>query len=672
MDKYRLGCLMKRIDFHIHTLPSPLDTDFSFSERVLSEHIKANQLDGIAITNHDFFDLENYKAISDKFSESVTIFPGIEVSVESFHVLVIGNRDSVDTFKEKCDCIPERNQDEDGIPLKIFIDLFCNGSYLIIPHYGKKPAITKNALVAMREHITALEASNDKKRISVLQEYPDIPVVLFSDFRTCANNRSSGRYTYLDVASLQFHEIQLAFQDPDKVHRNARKGQIEIAPNLYASEGLNVVIGGRSSGKTYLLETLYKTYGSENAKYVKQFQIVQDASDGRFKTYLTEEEDALRNAYYKEMRSIFDYMKQLESREKAHEEIAAYVKQLKNYAELKNKDDIYSKSPLFSSGHLPKLSSSSNRKVVEAIITLLADTTMKSEIDQVIGKDRLRELLGISIELFKKQDRKAQIRLKANNIIDSVKKVLVKKSSVPECPTSPLVNCFARAGYVKRLSSLRDEVLDTKEIQNTRIGDYSRVVTRVPYRTLTDQKRAIGTSEALKTLSSASGEEYIEILLSLKDARHIERALFDLEVSLSNKNGDEVSGGQRAEYLFYQAVENTAGYDIILIDEPESSFDNPFLHKEIIDRIKRMSRVSTVFITTHNNVLGASSRADGIILTTVDDSGTHDIYSGLATSDRLTNSAGETIDRAGELITLMEAGLSAYNERKGFYGLTNQ
>ena len=48
--------MVKKIDFHIHTVSSHKDYDFSYSPEWLKKYVRAAELDAIAITNHDLFD----------------------------------------------------------------------------------------------------------------------------------------------------------------------------------------------------------------------------------------------------------------------------------------------------------------------------------------------------------------------------------------------------------------------------------------------------------------------------------------------------------------------------------------------------------------------------------------------------------------------------------------
>ena len=61
--------MAKKIDFHIHTVASIKDSDFTFSMEWLKKYIEATELDAIAITNHDLFDKNNFKEISIKIDK---------------------------------------------------------------------------------------------------------------------------------------------------------------------------------------------------------------------------------------------------------------------------------------------------------------------------------------------------------------------------------------------------------------------------------------------------------------------------------------------------------------------------------------------------------------------------------------------------------------------------
>ena len=51
---------MKKIDFHIHTVPTISESYFTFCMDTLEQYVSVSKLDAIAITNHDIFDLDQF------------------------------------------------------------------------------------------------------------------------------------------------------------------------------------------------------------------------------------------------------------------------------------------------------------------------------------------------------------------------------------------------------------------------------------------------------------------------------------------------------------------------------------------------------------------------------------------------------------------------------------
>ncbi|HFU3805036.1 TPA: hypothetical protein ACGO5D_001948, partial [Streptococcus suis] len=80
--------MVKRIDFHIHTVPSIKDSDFNFSIEWLKAYVDKTKLDAIAITNHDLFDKNNFEEISE-YLPNVKVYPGIELALDIGHVNIV-------------------------------------------------------------------------------------------------------------------------------------------------------------------------------------------------------------------------------------------------------------------------------------------------------------------------------------------------------------------------------------------------------------------------------------------------------------------------------------------------------------------------------------------------------------------------------------------------------
>lgn len=146
----------------MHTVPTISDAHFIFSLEKLSEYVSSAELDAIAITNHDMFDLKQFNEISKKLG--CVVFPGIEINLDKGHVLIISENENLDDFQLKTSAVSEKIKAiGDSITFdeltRIFGDL---NQYLIIPHYEKRPHISGDTLDQIRNFISAGEVDSPK------------------------------------------------------------------------------------------------------------------------------------------------------------------------------------------------------------------------------------------------------------------------------------------------------------------------------------------------------------------------------------------------------------------------------------------------------------------------------------------------------------------------------
>lgn len=179
---------MKKLDLHIHTIPTISDSPFSFSMNKLKEYVKALSIDGIAITNHNQFDIDQYREIQRELSDRCVTLPGVEISVGSNgfgHLICITNEYDVEDFKIRCDHLASMYRTQtDKISLtelkRVFADL---SKYLWIPHYDKKPSLDRRIISEMGENVLCGETGSVKKFIYCKKNNESLVPVLFSDLR---------------------------------------------------------------------------------------------------------------------------------------------------------------------------------------------------------------------------------------------------------------------------------------------------------------------------------------------------------------------------------------------------------------------------------------------------------------------------------------------------------
>src|SRR5690554_434005 len=272
---------MKKIDFHIHTISTESDNSFNFDMDILAKYVNDLSIDAIAITNHNIFNKNQYDEIVKTLKTSTVVFPGIEVSLENGHILVIAPTEKIYEFDNECHSISNHFKTHGLLSINDFLEIFENiYDYLIIPHYDKKPVISDSIIEKLREHIVCGEVQSPKKFEYCIKDETKLTPVLFSDFRQYNYNPDPKnqktfpvRQTYIDCSNLALTNLKLALRDKHKVSLTPTKLNkvFQILPDgTIASTGINAIVGKRSSGKTYTLDMIRNTYDINTVKYIKQ------------------------------------------------------------------------------------------------------------------------------------------------------------------------------------------------------------------------------------------------------------------------------------------------------------------------------------------------------------------------------------------------------------------
>lgn len=305
------GVHVKKIDLHIHTVPTISDRAFTFSLETFKRYVAEARLNAVAVTNHDVFDADQFKTIQQALS--IVVFPGIEVNVDKGHVLIIASGSDLDEFDAKTQLITQKiRKIGDNVSVedlkKIFGDL---GKYLVIPHYDKAPPIAGTTLDQLRPYISAGEVDSPKKFVRGIRDDTKLTPVLFSDARMSLEmGKCPTRQTYIDCGTLTLSALKACLRDKAKVALSEADGNklwrvFEDGQQL--STGLNVLIGARSSGKTHTLNQIEQT--TRNVKYIRQFSLVQQndaAYEREFSSNIERRRSVFSDDYLSGLKRVVD------------------------------------------------------------------------------------------------------------------------------------------------------------------------------------------------------------------------------------------------------------------------------------------------------------------------------------------------------------------------------
>ena len=675
---------MKRCDLHIHTVKSVSDWEFTFDKDVLVDYVVKTGLDVIAITNHNLFDFAQFQEIKG-ILENTIVLPGIEVDLEKGHVLVIANNDDGTLFDFNNKCSEVKNlihTKDDYITYDTFSRIFGDFSkYLIIPHYEKEPKLNNDVIEKLGNNVMAGEVSSVKKFIYMLKEEKEsLTPVLFSDIRIQKGVKAedySVSHTFIDVDEVNISSLKLCLMDKTKVSLSEQKGVklFQVFPDgQMLSTGLNIMFGKRSTGKTYTLDAINSRYEGKT-KYIRQFELLNTGKNDsdQFESEMKIRQERFAENYFKEFADVVEDMLETSTAADDDAKVQKYLDALMAFAQQSDVNDVYSKSKLFNESEYKEQKLDELEKLIKATLVLLESQLYKEIINKHISTDALKTLLKDLVELCRNKFKENKFYQEVNNMIQLVKDSLQLKSAAPRIPDVDMYQYFLNKKKREVFAQVAIAVKKNRTISEEKAGHFTINVSARPFTSASDLK-SIGLKQVSLAKAFENYGDPVRYLDELKAANvesdRIYKLFAAIDYKILNSSGLPVSGGERSEFNFLQKIKDAILCDILIIDEPESSFDNIFLKDEVNKFIKEMAENMPVIISTHNNTIGGSIKPDYILYTEkkIEDDGPHfNVYSGFPGSKTLSDVHGNTIENYEITLNSLEAGEQAYTERRGIY-----
>ena len=298
-------------DLHIHTCKCPKgSSDFSkfktvdeYLDEIVGIFSKHSDLKMVSFTDHNLISKEVYKGFISR-DTGITVIPGIEVDLyvnvqgsktaDYKHIIFYFDNCSFD-YETHCDLINNfisDNKNEGGeLELGQFIGFLLTKikiKFLISPHAFKQrqrgleydwndERITKEMIKMYTDQFFCFwessgesEIANCKKMLEEFNSDNKISIIAFSD-----SNNSEKLKQYLDnppqyfYALPSFEGLRMVGSEPrrivfkkERMNESLKGKYIGFIANkdnepICLSPKLNVIIGGRGSGKSILLESIY-------------------------------------------------------------------------------------------------------------------------------------------------------------------------------------------------------------------------------------------------------------------------------------------------------------------------------------------------------------------------------------------------------------------------------
>ena len=689
---------MNRIDFHIHTVGTVSDSNgFDFDIDVLKDYVERAHLAAVAITNHNGFYRDNFDQVAAALD--IAVFPGAEINITKLsgfgHVIIVADPADIDDFANGMASLAEECPGKsDHVSWDCVVELFPKiGNWLVIPHYKKRKKLDSATLSRIKSTTgyDALEVTNAKKWI-VEHDGADAPLVVFSDCRPGLRmldedpddnvRRYAYGYTYLQCEEMSFGSVKAAFANANNVAIFPTDRDFEILPEaLPASRRMNVILGERSSGKTFTLKRILDAYEPEDRLYIEQFEITNKAKKDVFDRDVAEEDRVFFEHYFKALQDAINHYVQFDLGA-CVDTVRAYCTALIQYAAAPT--DRYSERPIYNADEFTYEESeaveASDVKLRKAARELAGGGKRPDVIKEYVNPDVLMALDDRLRELMREARTSRWQKEQCDAAVEAIKKELSKKSARKPLPQADQLREYFKYCYrEKRLAEVLDALATPLDLKSDEEYKYLKKRTRQMFSSATEARKGCGltlpngTDVAGLYGTKATAVKRLAVIRGFDAAIQCEAChlLFNIKsrIVLNDGSNAALSGGQRAEYLLLHRIAGAAGKDVVLIDEPESSFDNPFLNHDVIALLNDVAERATVFLVTHNNTLGVSLLPNRIIYTERTETGEYRVYSGELSATNLTDAYGNLRDRKEVMLETMEAGRIAYLERRTHYGL---
>lgn len=679
--------MVKKIDFHIHTVSSEKDYDFNFSLEWLKNYVNEAELDAIAITNHDLFDCENFNYIKSSLSD-VKVFPGIELSLETGHVNIIFSENEVDNLKDFSSWLSNYDFKNNKT---ITVDEYCHnmknwekGIYIFemgksnslrVP--DKLQSVTKVGGVANQLKFQLFFKNYNKKKLTP---------VLFSDAHASYDDPEEKRRnikvlktknTYIQVDSCNFDEIKNCISDITKVHinNNSLKDVIEINGH-YLSTGINLIVGKRGTGKTHFLNEVKNFYENEEYYEIAQFQTAK-ADEYLSKQKESQGQEAFKkwkDTYNTQLNGINQYLS--EDLNRFDGEIEKYLDSLKQFAKDLSHSNSQSKYKIFKDVHFEISSTDTIKRYLESLLSLINNTEMWELVkdSQTKRKYFIQTYMEIRA-IFLQRSKISELQKKVNDILISASEIVSDCTGISRPTDCKLIDIIKKHQTEVKINHFLTNELIERNLKREDIHGYQIVVKVTPYQSADQFKATHSTKEAVKDelITPYKKGDYIKFLHNLKNKKffkpqNLGEYLMRTEVMLLDEEGTAASGGQAVGFALMMRLEEAKHHPIVLIDEPEASLDNSYISSELIDALKNLSNHSTVFVITHNSTLGALLNPDYLVITSKNEDNSYNVATGEFSSAIIKNKQGISEYSYDKFVEAMESGIKNYHKKGEVYG----
>lgn len=713
------------IDLHIHTSDDPTTLNENYDVDLLVQKIKEftdNSDFLISFTDHNTV---NKSAYLEAVSKVQNLLLGVELHVRNYdecppyHCHIYFNLpeitgEIIDDINEKLDFLyPNKvvSKDDLSIPrLELIIKQFDSYDFILLPHGGQSHSTFDKSIPVGTQFDTRIERSiyynqfdgftaRGNTRLEKTQEYfKRLGINEFVNLVTCTDNYVPRNYPNAKSAEANpfvptwmfalptFHGLRLSLSESSRLVYSDQKPTVwsehiglvklkndKIDIDLELTPGLNVVIGGSSSGKTLFVDSVFRKVTNDFVEskysnfdverllvdnpsgikphYLSQNYIMKVVSDGS--------EDQLNNIDI--IKNVFpgdevikdEVNKGLSKLRKDLRELIAAVKSIESQSE------ILSRIPFISSltttetvqdnilkNMLPteaekiivtyqKSDYDEHKELLDQVDEILSINPFVEHDANLVSK--LKEELKTAYEsglfanqvgiIIKKEKDRYDVDLKSTNAEDQTKKQNFEKLLQCANVYSRNYNNFHQS--LKRISEYSIKC-DSEEVISMGHKLYIENDFKLDKTVLLDfinnylkTERKIATFENIqpenlfesnfkKQIPKVQGYDDFEVRIN-KDFEKLNKRKYKI-VASNGKKFEELSAGWKTSVILDIILGFEGDIAPIIIDQPEDNLATNYINKGLVSAIKQIKSKKQILLVSHNATIPMLGDAQNVVL----------------------------------------------------------
>lgn len=715
------------IDVHIHTSEDPDSLNQNYDVDTLFANVR-RQAQGLhallSLTDHNIINKQVYLNALSKCGEDIHLMLGVELHVhyiketDAYHCHIFFKEhittekiDEINTILTKLYPKKQVEKSDTTIPtLDQIIYEFEGFDFVLLPHGGQSHATFNKAIPKGRRFDTMMERSvyynqfdgftarSETGREETDEYFKKLGINAFVNLVTCSDNYDPSRYpeaksSYAEplIPTWMFSEptfegfrlslseksrIVYAKEKPESWSENIESVKYKneyLDIDVEFSSGLNVVIGGSSSGKTLLVDSInrkltdnnfedsdYRDFGVENINldnpsglqphYLSQnyiMKVVGNDSENHI-----EDIDIIRNLFPNDreliarinasLNKLDDDMSQMMQAVKELEQIEAALRSISQVGRLFVMNDV--KKNIIS-GLVP--SDEMRNSVIYPENKKEAHIRSLNEIKAVLKRNpfvpeknaSIDEIIGLLVKAYRYSEIEDMVFQKISLARDDYAELLKSESIEDQTKSQQFDELLKKVmeyvvltrKFKKHLASIAsyDEKIDTKEIVSSGHRLFiSNQFTLNKNIVLDVFNQMLKTGHKIERFEDVTPNSLFECNYFKKNPKVVDYEDFKTRVcsklqennhtvyriiTNEGKDFDKLSAGWKTSVL----LDLILGYDKdiapIIIDQPEDNLATNYINDGLVEAIKKVKGKKQIILVSHNATIPMMGDAQRII-----------------------------------------------------------